>query len=256
MTVSDNDGLFFWHDHRSSNPEAAKAFYTALLGWNIKTYPMGDFSYEMVDVESVPFGGVVGLMPGEEGTPAHWATYLGTPDVDTTTAAVAENGGEVKVPPMDIPTVGRFSVVTDPTGAYVMPMTVLEPSQVDLTKTEAVGAPSWNELYTSDVDAAVAFYTKLFGHGVQVAPMEGMPPYTMLTVNDIPVAGIFPKPQEMPMSAWGVYFRVADADAAAAKIVELGGQVIMPPMDVPMAGRIASAIDSTGAYFSIRQITE
>ncbi|CAN5654125.1 VOC family protein [soil metagenome] len=253
MTVSQNNGLFFWRDHRSSDPEKAKGFYTALFGWNINAMPAGDFSYDMIDVDSVPFGGITPLSPGEVGTPAHWGIYLGTPDVDALVAKVVENGGEVKMPPMDIPTVGRFAVITDPTGAYIMPMTMLQPMDIDLSAPAALGTVTWNELLTSDVDAAIAFYTALFDLEVLSAPMEGFGDYKMLTAAGTPIAGVFQRPEGMPVSAWGTYFRVADIDAALAKISELGGQVIMPPMDVPDTGKVAAAMDSTGAIFNVHQ---
>ncbi|MGH2549277.1 MAG: VOC family protein [Thermomicrobiales bacterium] len=254
MTVSQNNGLFFWRDHRSSDPEKAKAFYTALFGWNINSMPMGDFSYDMIDVDSVPFGGITPLSPDEVGVPAHWGVYLGTPDVDALVAKVAGNGGEVKMPPMDIPTVGRFAVITDPTGAYIMPMTILQPFDIDLTAPVALGTVTWNELYTSDVDAAVKFYTTLFDLDVMATPMmPGFENYTMLTAGGAPVAGVFPRPEGMPVSAWGTYFRVADIDAAIVKIGELGGQVLMPPMEVPETGKIAAAMDTTGAIFNVHQ---
>jgi predicted enzyme related to lactoylglutathione lyase len=67
------------------------------------------------------------------------------------------------------------------------------------------------------------------------------------------VAGMMAKPPSMPAevpSFWGVYFAVDDADAAAAKITELGGQILMGPLDMP-PGRLAAVQDSTGAVFNI-----
>jgi predicted enzyme related to lactoylglutathione lyase len=223
---------------------------------------MGESTYDMIGINEVPFGGINPLDPkeSEAGVPSHWISYVGTPDVDATTKKVAELGGKVVMEPMDIPTVGRFSVVTDPTGAYFCPMTWSNPMDVDPFATPPVGGVTWNELYTSDVDAAVEFYTKLNGYKVQRAPMEGFGDYVMLAVEhdgeETAIAGVFQRPEGMPVSAWGIYFRVADIDAAMAKIGELGGQVIMGPMEVPGTGKIASAFDPTGAAFSIHQVIE
>lgn len=262
MTSIFNQGLFFWRDLRTSDPEKAKAFYTELLGWTIYPQPMGEFTYDMFGVNEVPFGGITPLEPGESeaGVPAHWISYVGTPDVDATAKKVVELGGTIVMEPMDIPTVGRFAVATDPTGAYFCPMTWANPMDVDPFAPPPVGGVTWNELYTSDVDAAVEFYSKLNGYQVQRAPMEGFGDYVMLAVEHdgaaTPIAGVFQRPEGMPISAWGVYFRVADIDAAIAKIGELGGQVIMGPMEVPETGKIAAAFDSTGAAFNIHQVPE
>jgi predicted enzyme related to lactoylglutathione lyase len=48
-----------------------------------------------------------------------------------------------------------------------------------------------------------------------------------------------------------VYVTVADVDAAATRITELGGSVSVPPTDIPGIGRFAVVGDPTGAYFSI-----
>ena len=49
---------------------------------------------------------------------------------------------------------------------------------------------------------------------------------------------------------WSVYFGVDDTDAALAWIVELGGQVLRPAEDTPY-GRLATAVDPTGALFRL-----
>jgi predicted enzyme related to lactoylglutathione lyase len=50
---------------------------------------------------------------------------------------------------------------------------------------------------------------------------------------------------------WMVYISVEDCDAAAKKVAELGGQVCVPPTDLPEVGRFAVINDPTGATFSI-----
>ena len=54
---------------------------------------------------------------GENPPPPHWMSYVAVNDVDAVAARIAELGGAVCVPPTDIPTVGRFSVINDPSGA-------------------------------------------------------------------------------------------------------------------------------------------
>ena len=262
MTDIFNQGLFFWRDLRTSDPEKAKSFYTELLGWTIYPQSMGEYTYDMIGIAEVPFGGITPLEPAETeaGAPSHWISYVGTPDVDATTKKVAELGGKVVMEPMDIPTIGRFSVDTDPTGAYFCPMHWDNPMDIDPFATPPVGGVTWNELYTSDVDAAVDFYTKLNGYKVHRSTMEGFGDYVMLAVEhdgtEKDIAGVAPRPEGMPMSAWGIYFRVADIDAAIARIGELGGKVIMGPMEIPGTGKIAAAFDPTGAAFNIHQIVE
>ena len=52
-----------------------------------------------------------------DGVPPHWALYVYVDDVDASAVSVVEAGGEVKVPAMDLPGVGRMAMCTDPGGA-------------------------------------------------------------------------------------------------------------------------------------------
>ncbi len=61
-----------------------------------------------------------------EKMPSHWMAYVSVADVDATAAKVENLGGQIRVPPRDIPGVGRFCVITDPTGAWVSLMTMAE----------------------------------------------------------------------------------------------------------------------------------
>ena len=49
--------------------------------------------------------------------PPHWLVYFGANDCDAVASKVKELGGEVLVPPRDIPSTGRFAVLQDPQGA-------------------------------------------------------------------------------------------------------------------------------------------
>jgi predicted enzyme related to lactoylglutathione lyase len=115
------------------------------------------------------------------------------------------------------------------------------------------GTPCWIDLGTSDIPKAISFYSHNFGWDVQ----EGGPEvggYSMATIGGLNVAGIGPLqgPPGTP-SAWTTYIATSDADATAAKIKSAGGQLAMEPMDVMEFGRMAIAIDVTGAFFGIWQ---
>jgi len=112
------EGIFVWDELMTSDPDAAKSFYTEVFGWGTRDMDMGPAgTYTMFqrggDVD------VAGCMRTPEGVqaPPHWMPYIGTEDVDGTTARAKELGGNVMAEPMDIPNVGRFSVVQDPAGA-------------------------------------------------------------------------------------------------------------------------------------------
>jgi uncharacterized protein len=116
------------------------------------------------------------------------------------------------------------------------------------------GTPSWVDLGTPDIDAAVEFYGGLFGWDVpEPENAEQTGGYSQAMKDGKPVAGMMPLMQEGQPPAWSSYVSVEDADATAAKVAEAGGNVIAEPMDVMDLGRMAVFADSTGAVFGIWQ---
>jgi predicted enzyme related to lactoylglutathione lyase len=156
---------------------------------------------------------------------------------------------------MDVMDFGRMAVFTDPTGAF---FGVWQPgTHKGAELANEPGAFSWNELTTTDVDAAKAFYAEVFGYGAETH--EGGPfPYTEFSVGGRTIAGALPKgphlPPEVP-SHWAVYFAVADLEASVAKVKELGGSVMMDRVDSP-AGPFAAVADPQGGTFLIIQLAE
>ena len=116
------------------------------------------------------------------------------------------------------------------------------------------GTPSWTDLGTPDPDAAVAFYSELFGwHATEPGPVEETGGYRMFQQGDSSVGGVMAlqDPQQPP--AWSTYISVADADATAQAVKDNGGSVIVEPMDVMDIGRMAFFADPTGAAFGVWQ---
>lgn len=118
----------------------------------------------------------------------------------------------------------------------------------------APGTPSWVDLGTPDIEAAVEFYGSLFGWDIPESEnAEQTGGYRQAMLNGKPVAGMMPLMQEGQPPAWSTYVSVADADATAAAVKQAGGNVIAEPMDVMDLGRMAIFADPTGAVFGIWQ---
>jgi predicted enzyme related to lactoylglutathione lyase len=116
-----------------------------------------------------------------------------------------------------------------------------------------VGGPCWAELGTSDLEAATRFYSEVFGWRMQRDPRLVSGGYTLAHLGDAAVAAITPLYQRSQPVAWNVSFSVADADAAANKVVEAGGTVIHGPRDIYDEGRFTVALDPSGAAFQMWQ---
>lgn len=114
------------------------------------------------------------------------------------------------------------------------------------------GAFSWCELMTTDVEAAKAFYSKLFGWEAEDMPMPGMA-YTVVKAGGNEIGGIMPIPEEakgMPPS-WGVYVTVDDVDLTAKTAAQLGAKLCVPPRDIPGVGRFCVIQDPQGATINV-----
>lgn len=117
------------------------------------------------------------------------------------------------------------------------------------------GTIVWNELMTSDLEAAKAYYGAVLGWTFAEQPNpEG--PYTLAFVagQDKPIAGLFPWPKGMPgADTWGAYVAVADCDASAAAVTAAGGTICRAPWDIAGVGRVAIVADPMGAVIGLLQ---
>ncbi len=236
-----------WVDVSTPDLDGAKAFYGALFGWQAETLEeMGRYTNFFKDGKRV-----CGAMPFQspDQHPA-WTTYIATADADATAAAVQANGGQVALPPMDVMNLGRMAAFIDPTGAFfgVWQANAFTGAEV----ANEPGAFSWNELDTRDIEAAKAFYTKVFPITAETNGAGDMA-YTEFKVNGRSIAGGMQMGTQFPADVppnWLTYFAVENCDAAVAKAQELGGKVIMPAMDIPQ-GRFAVLSDPYGAVFAV-----
>src|SRR5262249_33476899 len=120
--------------------------------------------------------------------------------------------------------------------------------------TNEPGALCWTELSTRDPKTAEKFYTQMFGwtpkHSAPGSPME----YTEFSVDGRPSIGMMPMPHQVPAQApsyWMPYFQVANVDESAAKAKTLNAKQMVPPTDIPDAGRFSVLNDPQGAVFAI-----
>jgi hypothetical protein len=118
-------GSICWTELATKDLETAKKFYTELLGWEVKESNVTDaMQYTEYYANGRPYGGMYQMGPEFGEAPSHWMSYVAVDDVDATASRVTELGGNICVPPTDIPNVGRFCVINDPTGATISLITL------------------------------------------------------------------------------------------------------------------------------------
>jgi len=238
-----------WIDLAANDVAAAGGFYTGLFGWEVNVSPDPQYGgYARALARGADVAGIgPKMMPGQ---PSAWSVYFGTGDAVALAAAVAAAGGSVVAPPMQIGDQGHMAVFADPAGAF---FGAWQADTMDGFHAEGSGTFGWAELNSRGIDAAVPFYTGLFGWGTHASPMPDGSSYVEFKVGDKSVAGAQKMPAMVPAQVpgyWLVYFAVDDVDAAFAKVLELGGRGTLSPMDFP-GGRFAIVADPEGAEFGL-----
>lgn len=239
------DGAPIWIDLSTSDQAASRAFYGGLFGWSSQEPDPELGGYLNFSLDG---GLVAGCVPAMPGAPTDvWSVYLATCDAEQTATGVLAAGGAVHAPAHPVRDLGRMAIVADPTGAGVG---LWQPgTHRGLLTLAEPGHAAWFELRTRDADATLAFTRRVFGWQTETVADTPEFRYETASVDGTEVAGVLHvDPDTVP--GWTVYFQVTDADAAMARVVELGGSVVAAPADTPY-GRVGNVLDPTGAPFTL-----
>jgi predicted enzyme related to lactoylglutathione lyase len=253
MITANTHGAPNWVDLATPDVEGATTFYSKLLDWEVEMSetPMGEYFIGKTSGRQV-----AGMMkaPPDTGDMAMWTVFINVEDLEETSQKVEAFGGTVVEPPFDIPE-ARIAVVADPTGAMFGLFSGPDIDGVWLT--HDLGGVSWVETLTRDSAASEAFYTAVFDWKAETQDKGGSL-YTVFTLDGDMVAGMMTMPESVPPEApahWSVYFTVADCENAVARAVDLGGNALMPTMNMD-TGRFAVLSDPQGGVFQVMEYNE
>jgi uncharacterized protein len=264
-------GVPCWIDTNQPDPEAALPFYSGLFGWELENVmpPGAPGKYFIGRLRG---GDVAAVASQPAGAPpmATWNTYMWVDSADEAAEKVKGAGGRVVMEPYDVPGFGRMAVFTDPEGATFRVWEAREHKGAKVVNEH--GALNFNGLNTRDPAGAKRFYGAVFGWetldlggaaawtlpgygdhleerdpGLRDRMKEGGAPAGFEDV----VAQMLPIGDDQPDTPanWSVTFAVDDADAAASKAYELGGEIVVPPFNAPWV-RMTVIRDPQGAMFS------
>jgi hypothetical protein len=242
-------GTISWVDLATTDLEGAKAFYGGLFGWEAEDLAGPAGTYSLLRLGGAEVAGAF-EQPADGGVPPHWNTYVTVADLDAGIARAKELGAAGLMGAHEIEGAGRMGVLADPTGAA---FALWEPSgRIGAELVNAPGALCWNDLGTNDPAAAEQFYGKLFGWTLD-DPVEGDPTEYRTIRNGESTNGSIHRQGEQEAGTppnWLPYFATADLAGSTAQVSEAGGQVLVPPLDVP-AGQVIVAVDPQGAAFGL-----
>ena len=242
-----------WPDLRAEDMDGAMAFYGGLFGWTWEEdpgTPDGGMVYSMAQKDGCYVAGVGPTSPEllEMGLRSVWNIYLAVDSADDAYRRALDSGGKGLLAPFDVMDAGRMAFIMDNQGAAAGLWQAGVHKGAQLVKEP--GAMSWSELYVPDVDSAVGFLRNVLGLTSEPADMGPMS-YTLLKAGDEIVAGVMNPPENVPPS-WSVYFGCDDIETTAARVAELGGNVMQGPFPTPL-GRLIVAQDPAGGVFLVNE---
>lgn len=245
-------GSFTWAELATSDPKAAKAFYTNLFGWTIEDSPMGpgpDDIYTTLQLGGKAVGALYKLRPGQVAiaVPPNWGTYFTVKSADEIAKKVKSAGGTVVVEPFDVMDYGRMAVVQGPEGAL---FSIWQPiTHIGFQRLREDNTAGWTELQTKDLAKSTKFLKDVFGWSMKEDPKGA---YTEFQLAGQSIGGIRPiGPDEQFPPHWLIYFQVPDCDATIKKAQSSGAKVFMPATDIEHVGRFAVLADPQGAVFAV-----
>jgi len=235
----------------SPDPGRSAGFYAEVFGWRARLDGSGGVQKWLLEHDGTPVGTVLGPVDGL----ADRSTWVPAVTVDLPerrAEKAASMGGEPLEPAVEVPRFGRLSLVVDPHGALVAPVRPAAPAERrDPPKRSVVGDFTWHELLTPDPERSIRFYQDLFDWGTKQRELEGET-YRMFHTQNQEIAGIVPlETAGLGSSSWVSYLKVADAVGAAHRVANLGGDVLLEPVELHTVGLYALLIDPLGAQFGI-----
>jgi predicted enzyme related to lactoylglutathione lyase len=230
----------------------AKHFYGGLFGWRFRDLRLGGDDYAEASLDGQLVAGLMhkAVAVGER-RQSSWLTFLAVRDVDTTKKLAVANGAKVLLEPHTIPNRGREAVFSDPQGAV---FAVLASSTGDPPDEMAdPGEWIWSSLSTTDPDANAGFYQTIFDYEVFDLPADQGARHLMLASDNYARASANTLPASRPNARphWLNYIHVEDVGASSAKVVSLGGRVLVEPRLDRHGGKVAIVADPLGAPFGL-----
>jgi len=262
MSMTNPTGGWIWYELMTGDPDGAAKFYGAVVGWAISGEPApeaGGIDYRHIGrSDGGGAGGVLAINKdmADHGARPCWVGYIHVADVDAAVAAIVSDGGTALMPAFDLP-VGRIAMVADPQGAPFYLMKPIPPAGQpdavsDVFSPDKAQHMRWNELRTSDPEAAIAFYTKHFGW-TQNGDMDmgSMGKYHFVQHGGVGIGAILGTDPGSPGSLWTHVIGVDDIDRAIAALNDNGGKLVHGPMQIPGGEWALYGVDPQGAHFSL-----
>ena len=247
-------GKMVWADLVTPDLPAAEKFYGGLFGWTFHSIRAGTSDYAVAMLDGHPIGGLVEkAIPSGERRQSAWLTFLAVSDVEGVKRMALSHGAKVLADSASYPMRGRQCVLSDPEGAV---FAILASSSGDSPDYLPVtGEWIWSSLHAKDAGTAAAFYQDLFGYDVFELPSDDNLEHLILSTDDFARASAnsLPGGSARRHPHWLNFVRVDSAAEMTAKVVAMGGRVLVEPRMDRHGGMLAVVADPAGAPFGLME---
>lgn len=246
-------GKFIWYDIFTADISGTAKFYSELFGWSFENVQGSQSQIQTIFSDGLPIGNAIGMEKElKEESSGQWLGYISIPDVDVAVQMLENNQGTLHTAARDLPNRGRVAVVRDPQGALFafIHSSAGDPPDGELKHSSWLGS----ELWTTDIEDAQSFYSKVAGYEELLVPLSCGDTYHFMMRDGKPRAGIAKIPWDDVQPNWIPYIVVEDVVAITHKAIALGATLIMEPDSAFPDNEVAILADPSGAVFGIQQV--
>lgn len=254
MPLSGPQGRFVWHELMTTSAERAQQFYAALFPeWSFQPAPSTEEAgYIRIALQGVPIGAII--QPAAPPAVCGWVGHVSIDSCDDAVLRARSHAGQCLLPPVTLPGDARLALLSDPAGARITAVESIRRGEPRAGLGHRPGAFAWDELLTTDVEAARGFYQSVFGWSAVDVPLGQAGSYTLFQTSGVDVAGLLAMPPDATSrSHWLPYVAVDDPDERAARAGRLGAETFVPTREVPGFGLFSVHADPDGACFALLQ---
>jgi predicted enzyme related to lactoylglutathione lyase len=250
-------GKMVWADLVTPDLAAAERFYGGLFGWTFKTIHTGNSDYAVALLDGRPVGGLFQkVLPSGEQRQSVWLTFIAVRDVEAAKRVALAHGAKVLSDSRSYSARGRQAVLSDPEGAVFAVLASSSGDTPDFLATP--GEWIWSSLLCRDPGSEAAFYQEVFSYDVfDLASDDGLE-HVILSSDDLAraSANALPKDSARRHPHWLNFIRVDSTADVAAKVIALGGRVLVAPHVDRHGGKAAVVADPAGAPFGLMEWTD
>jgi predicted enzyme related to lactoylglutathione lyase len=254
-TQEQHTGKLVWYDLFTHDLQTTRVFYQELFGWTFTDTVPSSPRVKTINRDGVPIANVAQIDPPEKGTnESAWLGYISVEDVDKAAEVVKLHKGTIYKEPSDLPERGRIAIVIDGQGAIfgLVNSPTGDPPDLADRQNKFIGS----ELWTTDLDKAIAMYTALAGYELNVIEVGAGIKYHLLTRDSMPRAGIVKISWDGVKPNWIPYIAVEDVLKTIAQVEKMGGRLLTKSSEETRDNPLAIIADPSGAVFGIQQIPD